>query len=69
MSTQIVNMTLLTVSVAMPDEEVVAKLAELDIVVMDLERSNAKVVEAQSKNEMLKKEIAKLKTQKSETTK
>ncbi|CAM0141975.1 hypothetical protein VKS41_004322 [Umbelopsis sp. WA50703] len=50
------------------DEEVVAKLAELDIVVMDLERSNAKVVEAQSKNEMLKEEIAKLKAQKSETT-
>ncbi|KAJ2960080.1 hypothetical protein NQZ79_g4469 [Umbelopsis isabellina] len=48
------------------DEEVVAKLAELDIVVMDLERSNAKVVEAQSKNEMLKEEIAKLKNQKSE---
>lgn len=32
------------------DEEVVAKLAELDIVVMDLERANARVVEAQSKN-------------------
>ncbi|KAG2174308.1 hypothetical protein INT43_004331 [Umbelopsis isabellina] len=46
-------------------EEVVAKLAELDIVVMDLERSNAKVVEAQSKNEMLKEEIANLKNQKS----
>ncbi|GAB5590301.1 hypothetical protein Unana1_05201 [Umbelopsis nana] len=43
------------------DEEVVAKLAELDIVVMDLERANARVVEAQSKNEILKEEIAKLK--------
>lgn len=32
------------------DEEVVAKLAELDIVVMDLERANARVIEAQSKN-------------------
>jgi homeobox protein cut-like len=34
----------------MTDEEVVAKLAELDIVVMDLERANARVIEAQSKN-------------------
>ncbi|KAI9288837.1 CASP C terminal-domain-containing protein [Umbelopsis sp. AD052] len=39
------------------DEEVVAKLAELDIVVMDLERANARVIEAQSKNEKLKEEI------------
>ncbi|KAH8554201.1 CASP C terminal-domain-containing protein [Umbelopsis sp. PMI_123] len=45
------------------DEEVVAKLAELDIVVMDLERANARVIEAQSKNEMLKEEVAKLKSQ------
>ncbi|CAO3673464.1 unnamed protein product [Umbelopsis vinacea] len=43
------------------DEEVVAKLAELDIVVMDLERANARVIEAQSKNEILKEEISMLK--------
>lgn len=32
------------------DEEVVAKLAELDIVMMDLERANGKIVEVERKN-------------------
>ena len=32
------------------DEEVVGKLAELDIVMMDLERANAKIVELERKN-------------------
>lgn len=67
MSTLQNSMSSLILYVAMTDEEVVAKLAELDIVVMDLERSNAKVVEAQSKNEMLKEEIAKLKNHNSES--
>lgn len=33
-----------------PDEEVVGKLAELDIVMMDLERANGRIVELERKN-------------------
>lgn len=32
------------------DEEVVGKLAELDIVMMDLERANGRIVELERKN-------------------
>ncbi|RUS14710.1 CASP C terminal-domain-containing protein, partial [Endogone sp. FLAS-F59071] len=42
------------------DEEVVAKLAELDIVMMDLERANGKIVEVERKNELLRAEIESL---------
>ncbi|KAK9767154.1 hypothetical protein K7432_003246 [Basidiobolus ranarum] len=39
------------------DEETAAKLAELDIVVMDLERASAKIVELEGENEVLKTEV------------
>ncbi|ORX63384.1 hypothetical protein K493DRAFT_106982 [Basidiobolus meristosporus CBS 931.73] len=39
------------------DEETAAKLAELDIVVMDLERASAKIVELEGENEVLKNEV------------
>ncbi|KAI9496836.1 Golgi vesicle transport-related protein [Zychaea mexicana] len=39
------------------DEEVVGKLAELDIVMMDLERANAKIVELERKNDDLREEV------------
>lgn len=32
------------------DEEVVGKLAELDIVMMDLERANGRIIELEKKN-------------------
>ncbi|KAI8391252.1 CASP C terminal-domain-containing protein [Radiomyces spectabilis] len=42
------------------DEEVVGKLAELDIVMMDLERANAKIMGLERKNDDLKREITNL---------
>ncbi|KAL9537780.1 hypothetical protein MBANPS3_011471 [Mucor bainieri] len=42
------------------DEEVVGKLAELDIVTMDLERANGRIIQLEKKNEDLKEEMAKL---------
>lgn len=42
------------------DEEVVGKLAELDIVTMDLERANGRIIQLEKKNDDLKEEMAKL---------
>ncbi|KAI8644803.1 CASP C terminal-domain-containing protein [Parasitella parasitica] len=42
------------------DEEVVGKLAELDIVTMDLERANGKIIQLEKKNDDLKEENTKL---------
>ncbi|CDS06133.1 hypothetical protein LRAMOSA08661 [Lichtheimia ramosa] len=39
------------------DEEVVGKLAELDIVMMDLERANGRIVELERKNDDLREEL------------
>lgn len=39
------------------DEEVVAKLAELDIVLSDLERANGRVSDMERRNELLREEI------------
>ena len=44
----------------MIDEEVVGKLAELDIVTMDLERANGRIIQLEKKNDDLKEEMAKL---------
>ncbi|KAI9307376.1 CASP C terminal-domain-containing protein [Cunninghamella echinulata] len=42
------------------DQEVVGKLAELDIIMMDLERANTRIVELENKNSDLKNEIRSL---------
>src|SRR5579862_2472063 len=42
------------------DEGVVARLAEMDIVVADLERSNLRIAEVERRNEELRSEIAAL---------
>ncbi|CAO3635894.1 unnamed protein product [Cunninghamella echinulata] len=42
------------------DQEVVGKLAELDIIMMDLERANTRIVELENKNSELKNEIQSL---------
>ncbi|KAI8093690.1 CASP C terminal-domain-containing protein [Halteromyces radiatus] len=39
------------------DQEVVGKLAELDIIMMDLERANARIVELEKKSDDLKNEL------------
>ncbi|GAN09984.1 Golgi membrane protein [Mucor ambiguus] len=49
------------------DEEVVGKLAELDIVTMDLERANGRIIQLEKKNEDLKEEMAKLHESKDST--
>ncbi|CAO3636925.1 unnamed protein product [Cunninghamella blakesleeana] len=43
------------------DQEVVGKLAELDIIMMDLERANTRIVELENKNSDLKNEVQSLK--------
>ncbi|OBZ88792.1 Protein CASP [Choanephora cucurbitarum] len=42
------------------DEEVIGKLAELDMVTMDLERANGRIAHLEKKNEDLKQELAQL---------
>ncbi|KAI0697242.1 CASP C terminal-domain-containing protein [Cytidiella melzeri] len=44
------------------DEEVVAKLAELDMMVADLERANSRVVTVERRNELLRAEIEAIKS-------
>ncbi|KAF7315489.1 Golgi membrane protein [Mycena indigotica] len=44
------------------DKEVVAKLAELDMVVADLERANSRVVTVERRNEILRAEIETIRT-------
>ncbi|KAL7310460.1 hypothetical protein PS15m_009957 [Mucor circinelloides] len=46
------------------DEEVVGKLAELDMVTMDLERANGRIIQLEKKNDDLKEEMAKLRESK-----
>ncbi|KAI7852062.1 CASP C terminal-domain-containing protein [Circinella umbellata] len=50
------------------DEEVVGKLAELDIVMMDLERANAKIVELERKNDNLREEVKATRSESKEKT-
>ncbi|KAJ6587105.1 CASP C terminal-domain-containing protein, partial [Mycena vulgaris] len=44
------------------DQEVVAKLAELDMIVADLERANSRVVTVERRNEILRAEIEAMRT-------
>jgi len=44
------------------DQEVVAKLAEMDMVVADLERANTRAATVERRNELLRAEIESLKT-------
>lgn len=39
------------------EEEVVAKLAELDIVLMDYERANGRIAELEGQNELLRNQL------------
>jgi len=43
---------------------VVGKLAELDMVTMDLERANGRIIQLEKKNDDLKEEMAKLRESK-----
>ncbi|KAL1934315.1 hypothetical protein VTP01DRAFT_6497 [Rhizomucor pusillus] len=51
------------------DEQVVGKLAELDIVAMELERANSRIVELERRNEDLKQELESAAKQPAENTK
>ena len=44
------------------DQEVYAKLAEMDMVVADLDRANTRVATVERRNELLRAEIESLKT-------